>query len=100
MVDRIKELSGGDPLEHEAAARVQALFRGRKVRFVTHADDDGKASLTRWSQQLHGIAASMDFIAFGTLCRADGEPCSDLNDTLLVSADTFEKARVLHGLTP
>jgi hypothetical protein len=75
-------------------------FRGRKIRFVIHADDAGKASLTRWSQQLHGIAASMDFIAFGTLCRADGEPCSDLNDTLLVSADTFEKARVLHGLTP
>lgn len=82
------------------ASEALEAFRSRKVRFVVHADDAGKASLTRWSQQLHRIAASMDYIVFNTLRRADGEPCKDLNDTLRVSADTFEKARVLHGLTP
>ena len=75
-------------------------FRGRKVRFVTHDDDAGKASLALWSKQLHGIAAVMDSVSFGTLRRADGKPCSDLNDTLLVSADTFEKAQVLWRLVP
>ncbi len=82
------------------AAEAIEAFRGRKVRFVVHADEAGKASLTRWSHQLHGIADSMDSIGFGTLSRADGQPCNDLNDTLHVSADTFERARVLHGLTP
>ncbi len=82
------------------AGEALEAFRGRRVRFVVHADDAGRASLARWSQQLHGIAAGMDSISFGTLHRADGKPCSDLNDTLLVSADTFEKARALHGLTP
>ena len=75
-------------------------FRGRKVRFVTHDDDAGKASFSRWSKQLHGVAASMDSIGFGTLRRADGQPCNDLNDTLHLSADTFEKARVLWRLVP
>ena len=82
------------------AGEALEVFRGRRVRFVVHADDAGKASLSLWSKQLHGIAAGMDSISFGSLRRGDGKPCSDLNDTLLVSADTFEKARVLHGLTP
>jgi hypothetical protein len=82
------------------AGEALEAFRGRGVRFVVHDDDAGRASLARWSRQLHGIAAGMDSISFGSLHRADGKPCSDLNDTLLVSADTFEKARVLHGLTP
>jgi hypothetical protein len=82
------------------AGEALEAFRGRRVRFVVHADDAGRASLALWSKQLHGIAAAMDSISFGSLRRADGKPCSDLNDTLLVSAHTFEKARVLFGLTP
>jgi hypothetical protein len=75
-------------------------FRGRRVRFVVHADDAGKASLALWSKQLHGIAAGMDSISFGSFRRADGKPCSDLNDTLLVNAHTFANTQIFWALIP
>jgi hypothetical protein len=76
------------------------LFRGRRVRFVVHADTAGAKGLARWGPQLRGIAASRDSICFKGLHRADGEHVKDLNDALLVDADTFENARILWGLVP
>ncbi|MFM7803738.1 MAG: hypothetical protein ACKPGK_04520 [Verrucomicrobiota bacterium] len=76
------------------------VFRGRRVRFVIHADTAGTKGLARWGAQLRGIAASRDSICFEGLHRADGQPVKDLNDALLVDADTFERARILWGVVP
>ena len=89
-------LGASSPIADEALE----LFRGRKVRFVVHADTAGANGLNQWGPQLRGIAASRDSICFKCLHRADGEPVKDLNDALLVDADTFEKARILWGLVP
>jgi len=75
-------------------------FRGRRVRVVVHADTAGTKGLARWGAQLRGIAASRDSICFEGLHRADGKPVKDLNDVLLVDADTFERARILWGVVP
>ena len=89
-------LGASSPIADEALE----LFRGRKVRFVVHADTAGDKGLLKWGAQLRGIASSRDSIRMGELCRADGAPVKDLNDALLVDADTFEKARILWGLVP
>jgi len=89
-------LGAGNDIAHEALE----AFRGRRVRFVVHADEAGTKGLTNWGAKLQGIAAGMDSISFGTLHRADGKPVKDLNDALLVDATTFEKARILWGMVP
>ena len=89
-------LGASSPIADEALE----LFRGRKVRFVVHADTAGANGLNQWGPQLRGIAASRDSICFKGLYRADGEPVKDLNDALLVDVDTFENARILWGLVP
>ena len=89
-------LGASSPIANEALE----LFRGRRVRFVVHADTAGAKGLARWGPQLRGIAASRDSICFKGLHRADGEYVKDLNDALLVDADTFENARILWGLVP
>lgn len=89
-------LGASSPIANEALE----LFRGRRVRFVVHADTAGAKGLARWGTQLQGIAASRDSICFKGLHRADGEPVKDLNDALLVDANTFENARILWGLVP
>lgn len=89
-------LGASSPIANEALE----LFRGRRVRFVVHADTAGAKGLARWGPQLRGIAASRDSICFKGLHRADGEHVKDLNDALLVDADTFENARILWGLVP
>jgi hypothetical protein len=89
-------LGASSPIADEAVE----LFRGRKVRFVVHADTAGDKGLLKWGAQLRGIAVSRDSICFKGLHRADGTPVKDLNDALLVDADTFEKARILWGLVP
>ena len=82
------------------AEKALEAFRGRKVRFVVHADTAGTKGLSRWGAQLRGIAASRDSICFEGLHRADGQPVKDLNDALLVDATTFERARILWGMVP
>jgi hypothetical protein len=89
-------LGASSPIADEALE----LFRGRKVRFVVHDDTAGTNGLNQWGRQLRGIAASRDSICFNGLHRADGAPVKDLNDSLLVDADTFETARILWGLLP
>lgn len=89
-------LGASSPIANEALE----LFRGRKVRFVVHADTAGDDGLLKWGPQLRGIASRRDCIRLGGLRRADGKPVKDLNDALLVDADTFEKARILWGLVP
>ena len=82
------------------AGEALEAFRGRKVRFVIHADDTGTKALNRWASQLRDIAARRDFICFDSLRKPEGKPVKDLNDALLVDADTFEKARILWGVVP
>lgn len=89
-------LGASSPIANEALE----LFRGRRVRFVVHADTAGANGLNQWGPQLRAIAASRDSICFKGLHRADGEPVKDLNDALLVDANTFENARILWGLVP
>ena len=89
-------LGASSPIADEALE----LFRGRKVRFVVHDDTAGTNGLNQWGRQLRGIAASRDSICFNGLHQADGTPVKDLNDALLVDADTFENARILWGLVP
>jgi hypothetical protein len=89
-------LGASSPIADEALE----LFRGRKVRFVVHDDIAGTNGLNQWGRQLRGIAASRDSICFNGLHQADGTPVKDLNDALLVDADTFENARILWGLVP
>lgn len=76
------------------------VFRGRRLRIVAHADTAGQEAAQRWGRQLHPFAARLDVLTLGTLRRRDGAQCKDLNDALLVDADVFEKARILHALTP
>jgi len=89
-------LGASSPIADEALE----LFRGRKVRFVVHDDTAGTNGLNQWGRQLRGIATSRDSICFKGMHRADGAPVKDLNDALLVDADTFENARILWGLLP
>lgn len=82
------------------AEKALEAFRGRKVRFVVHADTAGTKGLARWGAQLRGVAAFRDSICFKGLHRANAKPVKDLNDALLVDADTFERARILWEVVP
>lgn len=76
------------------------LFRGRRVRILAHADDAGAEAVRRWGTELQSIVDRLDSLTLGTLRRRDGQPVKDLNDALLVDADTFEKALCLRSLIP
>jgi hypothetical protein len=81
-------------------AEALSIFQDRKVRFICHADEAGFEAVARWGAQLRGIAVHRDHVTFSGLRKANGERANDLNDALLVDAETFEKARILWGLVP
>ena len=75
-------------------------FAGRRVRFFTHADSAGRASVARWARQLAQAGARVDAIALGGLRRSDGSPAKDLNDLTQVHPDDFDAHPALQSLIP
>jgi hypothetical protein len=75
-------------------------FAGRRVRFFTHSDAAGRASVTRWARQLAQAGARVDALALDGLRRADGSPAKDLNDLTQVHPDDFEAHPALQCLVP
>ncbi len=75
------------------------LFRGRDVRFMPHADEDGGGveAARRWASQSKEIGASfVTGFDFSGLTRRDGKPVNDLNDcTVIRPEDESELERLL-----
>lgn len=76
------------------------LFAGKRIRIFTHRDNAGRQAARRWAQQLDGAGATVDAFQFDGLTRTDGRPVGDLNDLTSISADDFEKQRVLWKILP
>ncbi len=75
-------------------------FAGKRVRFFTHADAAGRASVARWARQLSQAGARVDALALDGLHRADGSPAKDLNDLTQIHPDDFEAHPALRSLVP
>ncbi|HET9375656.1 MAG TPA: hypothetical protein VFO40_11825 [Chthoniobacterales bacterium] len=68
-------------------------FQGKRVRIFVHDDDAGRGATSDWAHQLRGIASGVDGYRFDGLWKADGEPVEDLNDLLMIDADSWEQNR-------
>lgn len=76
------------------------LFAGKRVRFFTHADAPGRASVQRWARQLACVAACVDAVDLTGLRQTDGSPVKDLNDLTSIHPDDFEAHHALRSLVP
>jgi len=76
------------------------LFAGKRVRFVVHADNAGRASAHRWARQLAGVAAAVDAVELAGLRRTDNSAVKDLNDITSIHPDDFEAHHALWSLVP
>lgn len=79
-----------------AAQRIHAdalpLFAGKRVRIFCHADEAGHKAARQWAEQLASVDVSADAFDCAGLTRADGKPAKDLNDCLLLNAESFAAA--------
>lgn len=77
----------------DAAQRIHAdalpLFAGKRVRIFCHADETGHKAARQWAEQLTGEGVNADAFDCSGLTRADGKPAKDLNDCLLLNAESF-----------
>ncbi len=79
-----------------ASQRIHAdalpLFTGKRVRIFGHDDEAGQGAVERWAGQLEAVGADVDAFSFAGLRQADGQPVTDLNDSLLMDAASFAEA--------
>ena len=68
-------------------------FEGKRVRIFVHSDDPGRDTARDWKEQLKGIACKVDRYVFDGLQKANSEPVEDLNDLLMIDADSWEQNR-------
>ncbi len=64
-----------------------ALLRGKRVRFYPHADKSGSDAAEKWAAQLRAIGGVLDRFEFAGLCKRDGSPLKDLNDSNVIHPD-------------
>jgi hypothetical protein len=76
------------------------LATARHIRFFPHLDRAGSVAASRWAAQLNAGVLKLDAFSFAGLLRADEKPVNDLNDSVFVDADVFEKERSLWGVIP
>ena len=69
-------------------------FTNRAVRIIEHDDDAGRKAGKRWAALLRPHVESVDGLRLTGLVRADGQPCKDLNDLLLVSESNLRNANL------
>ena len=67
-------------------------FAGKRVRIFGHDDDDGRAAVERWAQELKTVGVVADAFTFAGLAQVDGQPVNDLNDALLMDMGSFAQA--------
>jgi len=88
-------LGRGNRIHEDALPR----FRGRHVRIMPHADEDGggREAAERWAKQIRDAgAATVDGFDFSGLTRKDGKPVNDLNDCRNIRhEDESELERIL-----
>jgi hypothetical protein len=75
-------------------------FAGKRIRFITHSDVAGRASVTRWAHQLVRAGARVDALALDGLHRADGSPAEDLNDLTTLHPQDLATHPALRRLIP
>lgn len=69
------------------------LFSGKRIRIFGHDDDAGRAAVERWAAQLASVGADVvDGFNFGGLTQTDGNPVTDLNDSLRMDTTSFAQA--------
>jgi hypothetical protein len=87
-----------------AAQRIHAdalpLFAGKAVRIFGHADEEGRAGVVRWANQLEAVGAGVDAFDFNKLRDNEEIPVKDLNDCTSICADDFEANRDLWRMLP
>jgi hypothetical protein len=64
-------------------------FKGKRVRTFIHDDEAGDQAYERWKAQLEDIASKVDGYEFSGLVKTNGEPVTDLNDLLLIDANSW-----------
>ena len=74
-----------------------ALFAGKRVRIMVHADDAGRNAAEDWTKQLRTVGATVDAADFNGLRKADGTNIKDLND--LTSIDP-KQSHEIENLIP
>ena len=67
------------------------LFAGKCVRIFGHDDSAGRGAVARWAAQLASVGADTDAFSFAGLQQMDGKPVNDLNDSLLMDAESFAR---------
>ena len=67
------------------------LFAGKHVRIFCHADDAGRKAALQWAKQLASIGVKADAFDFTGLIRANGKPAKDLNDCIVLDAESFSQ---------
>ena len=67
------------------------LFAEKHVRIFCHADDAGRKAAAQWKGQLNSVGVMVDAFDFTGLIRANGKPAKDLNDCIVLDAESFSQ---------
>jgi hypothetical protein len=66
------------------------LFVGKRVRIFGHDDEAGRAGVERWARQLTSVGVDVGTFNFAGLRQINGKPVKDLNDSLMMDAESFD----------
>ena len=72
---------------HRIHDKALPLFAGKRVRILCHADEVEQRSTRTWEKLLAAVGNNVDVFDFSGLRRSSGNPVTDLNDFLDLSAD-------------
>jgi len=85
---------------HRLAPESLEKLRGKLVCLYPHADEAGAAATKAWARALRDAGAKVTAFGLGGIVRADGRAGKDLNDVLLMDADTYERERKFWRVLP
>jgi hypothetical protein len=72
---------------------VLGYLQGKRARIFIDNDAPGWEAAARWAAQLAKANITVDEFSFGNLVMTDGHPVKDLNDTLRIDYDCWERSR-------
>jgi hypothetical protein len=85
---------------HRLAPEALAKLKAKQVCIYGHNDEAGAAATKAWARALRDAGAKVTAFDLGGIVRADGRAGKDLNDVLLMDADTYERERKFWRVLP
>jgi len=85
---------------HRLAPEALEKLKSKQVCIYGHNDEAGVAATKAWARALRDAGAKVTAFDLSGIVRADGRLGKDLNDVLLMDADTYERERKFWRVLP